>query len=143
MGLVAYIGRGQPQIIYKPQYMNRIKTEILHFKQGKSHDKVYIVEVLEHDKQYYVYAYYGKRTQEHLVRQFKHIADFQGEAVDHFNLLVRKKIKAGYKMLANNSHIDIPGMKHLLSVHSVKTDMVKKIEKAEEKIVIEHRKLLV
>jgi hypothetical protein len=125
------------------QNIKTIRTEILHFKQGKSHDKVYIVEVIEHENQYYVYVYYGKRTQEHLIRQFKYITECQGDAVDKFHVIVRKKIKEGYKMLANNTHIEIPGIKHILSTQKVKLDLGKKIAKVEESLVVEHRKLLV
>jgi hypothetical protein len=122
--------------------MKRIRTEILHFRQGQKHDKVYIVEVLANDEQFFVYANYGKRTQEHLIRQLKYTTEYWYVAIDEFNNLAKKKIKEGYKLVENNSVIDIPGLKHILNAAKVKLDLNKKINQLEEKLGNEHRKLL-
>lgn len=122
--------------------MNRIRAEILHFRQGQRHDKVYILEILADGEQFFVYANYGKRTQEHLVRQLKYVTEYQHVAVDEFHALARKKIREGYKFVEHNSAIDIPGLKYILTAEKAKVDLNKKIVKLEEKIGNEHRKLL-
>lgn len=121
--------------------MKRIKTEILYFQQGRKHDKVYIVEVLANDEQFFVYANYGKRTQEHLIRQLKCTTEYDHIALVEFEYLVRKKIKEGYKLVKHNSIIDIPGLKYILAAEKAKVDLNKKIERLEE-VATEHRKLL-
>ena len=93
--------------------MKRIKTEILHYKQGNAHDKVYILEIVynEDNKQYYLYASYGKRTMQNLIKQQKVSSDYKYEAEREFNKLLRKKQNEGYRTVENGSRLDIPGFK--------------------------------
>jgi predicted DNA-binding WGR domain protein len=122
--------------------MKRIKAEILHYKQGRTHDKVYIVEVLKEKGRYYVYSHYGKRLQENLITHLKVMSDFEHVAEENFEKLVRDKVKKGYKYVPNGTRLDIPGFKDAVVVHNIlEANSVKKIEK--EPKAEEHRRLVI
>ena len=122
--------------------MTRIKTDILHFKQGKSHDKVYIVEVIEDNQTFHVYANYGKRMQKNLIRQLKLTTEHKHEAIDEFDNLLRKKVREGYKTVADGTKLEIPGFKPLLKQTEVVVNLRNNMHKIEHEVVVEHRRLL-
>ena len=123
--------------------MTRIKTDILHYKKGASHDKVYIVEVIEDAGTFYVYANYGKRMQKNLIRQLKSTTEYRHAAVDEFDNLLRKKLREGYKTVANGANLEIPGFSPLLKQTNVIMDLRDKMHKIEKQVVEEHRRLVV
>lgn len=123
--------------------MRRIRTEILHYKKGQTHDKVYIVELFEAGESYYVYAKYGKRLQARLIQQLKEVADFEYTAIDTFERMVKKKIKEGYKLVGNGERIDIPGYSLVEADKAVKINKVPANNKNQKKEDDrEHRRLI-
>ncbi len=118
--------------------MRRVNTEILHYNAGVNHDKVYIIEILEEDNMYYVYANYGKRTMQNLVRQLKLETEYEFAATRELEKLVKKKTKEGYRQLANGVRLDIPGFQAILKPQP---QVVRKNIYKDEAPAPEHRRL--
>lgn len=117
--------------------MNRIKTEILQLvcQEQQAKNKIYIAEILEADGIFHVYINYGKCTQENLARRLMLTTEYDHNANAELMSVVSKKIKEGYSVVPNGTHLNLPGFAKLLrNPKAVK----KPVDKAPEP---EHRKL--
>jgi len=94
--------------------MKHKKLEILHYKAGSS-DKVYIVELLQVDDAYYVYANYGKRAMKNLIKQLKLTTSSYAAALAEFNSIVASKTREGYDQVRQGAALDIPGFPAILA----------------------------
>lgn len=70
-------------------------------------NNVYIVEICELARDYYVYANYGKTIHKRLRKRLLNTFPTQDEAEDAFNAVISKKLKSGYRFLQNGEHIQM------------------------------------
>lgn len=70
-------------------------------------NNVYIVEICELNRDYYVYANYGKTLHKHLRKRLLHTLPTQDEAETAFNAVISKKLKNGYRFLQKGEHIQM------------------------------------
>jgi len=116
--------------------MNRANLEILHHPEQ---DKVYIVEILEDDGMFHVYAHCGRRTQEVLTRRHRMKTEHIEFAETMFEAIVAGKCKDGYNFPDDGDNIDIPA---LASIFASTAPKPKKKEKAAQRALAEQPRKL-
>lgn len=106
--------------------MIRANLEILHHQ---DQDKVYIVEILEDEGMFHVYAHYGCRAQEVLTRRHRMKTEHIEFAETTFEAIVAGKCKDGYSFPEDGDNLDIPALADIFASTGPKPRKKEKIAK--------------